>query len=190
MNELSDNKSKKIIIPIMTCRENASLPFYARPGDAGMDITAAQDVLIRPGETKAVPTGLKVAIPEGYEIQIRPRSGLSLHTPLRIPNAPGTIDSGYRDEICVIMSNNSRPVPGPVLENDSKTGSEPGGESPVYSLSEKGNKNGSYFIKTGDRIAQAVLQKVPQIEWQVMDSVTEIGNNRGGGFGSTGIQEK
>lgn len=92
-------------IPVEICREGVSLPKYARPGDAGMDVRAAVDVAVGPLETVIVPTGLKVAIPEGYEIQVRPRSGLSLRTPLRIPNAPGTIDSGYRDEIGVIIYN-------------------------------------------------------------------------------------
>lgn len=89
------------------CHPEAKTPEYSRPGDAGMDICAIADVLIGPQETALVRTGLKVAIPEGYEIQIRPRSGLSLKTPLRIPNSPGTIDAGYRDEIGVIITNTS-----------------------------------------------------------------------------------
>lgn len=94
-------------IPVQVCRENVSLPVYAKPGDAGMDVRSAVNIIIDPLSTVLIPTGLKVAIPEGYEIQVRPRSGLSLKTPLRIPNAPGTIDAGFRDEICVIMYNSS-----------------------------------------------------------------------------------
>ena len=92
--------------------------------------------------------------PEGYEIQVRPRSGLSYKTPLRIVNSPGTIDAGYRDEIGVIMQNTSQTE--------------------------------SYEIKSGDRIAQLVLQKLPTISWVQVDNVLAIGQDRGGGFGSSG----
>lgn len=89
------------------CHPEAQRPSYARPGDAGMDIYAVEDTVIGPGSTVVVRTGLKLAIPEGYEIQIRPRSGLSLKTPLRLANSPGTIDSGYREELGIIMHNTS-----------------------------------------------------------------------------------
>src|SRR5690242_5171457 len=95
----------KVFIEI--CRDGAVLPFYANPGDAGMDVCAAEETLIGPGETIIIPTGLKLAIPDGYEIQVRPRSGISFKTPLRISNSPGTIDSGYRDELGIIMTNTS-----------------------------------------------------------------------------------
>lgn len=165
---------------ITCCRPGACLPFYAKPGDAGMDLAAAEEVLLAPGETKLVPTGLKVAIPEGFEIQVRPRSGLSLNTPLRIPNSPGTIDAGYRDEICVILSNTScqyRNVSSDFSCDDT---------IPTYSISEKGSKPGNYKIMPGDRIAQIVLQRAPRIQWKEQESVAEIGCDRGGGFGSTG----
>lgn len=83
------------------------LPVYAQPGDAGMDIRANVRTVVYPGETRLIPTGLYVAIPEGFELQIRPRSGMSLKTALRIANAPGTIDSAYRGEIQIIMENTS-----------------------------------------------------------------------------------
>lgn len=83
------------------------LPAYETEGAAGMDVRANADVALMPGETKLVPTGLWVAIPDGYEIQVRPRSGLSLKTGLRVANAPGTIDSDYRGECCVVMQNTS-----------------------------------------------------------------------------------
>ncbi|MGI6776628.1 MAG: dUTP diphosphatase [Acetivibrionales bacterium] len=155
------------------CRESAILPSYANPGDAGMDVYAAEDINIMPGETVIVPTGLKLAIPQGYEIQVRPRSGISLKTPLRIPNTPGTIDSGYRDELGIIISNTS-----PVSGSNSQE---------VFSINSTGNKFGTYKIKKGDRIAQIVLQAVPRIEFSIVNSVEEIGDNRGGGFGSTGV---
>lgn len=81
------------------------LPQYETPGAAGMDIRANELVVLSPKETKLIKTGLYVAIPEGWEIQIRPRSGMSLKTKLRVANAPGTIDSDYRGEICVIAEN-------------------------------------------------------------------------------------
>lgn len=151
------------------CGENAKLPEYAKKNDAGMDVFAAGDVVIKGGETKIIPLGIKLAIPEGYEIQVRPRSGISLNTPLRISNSPGTIDSGYRDELGVILTN---------------TSTQDGDE--IYPVSEKGNKQGIYKIKTGDRIAQIVLNRVFEIEFSLTDSVKDLGYNRGGGFGSTG----
>ena len=96
-----------IDVQVEICREGVQLPVYAREGDAGMDVRAAVDITIAPGATVIVPTGLKVAIPAGYEIQVRPRSGMSYKTPLRVPNAPGTIDSGYRDELGVLIWNSS-----------------------------------------------------------------------------------
>lgn len=84
--------SKRLIpIPIQLCNPNAKIPSYANIGDAGLDIYALEDYEIKPGETKLIPTGLKVAIPTGYELQIRPKSGRSLKTKLRIANTPGTI---------------------------------------------------------------------------------------------------
>ena len=71
-------------ISVEICREGVQLPAYAKEGDAGMDVRAAEPVEIKPRETVLIPTGLKVAIPDGYEIQVRPRSGLSLKTPLRL----------------------------------------------------------------------------------------------------------
>lgn len=161
---------KEVEVLIEVCREDVELPQYAHFGDAGMDIRAAEDIDIHPGETVAVPTGLKVVIPVGYEIQVRPRSGISLKTPLRLPNSPGTIDSGYRDEVHVIIYNSSK-----------------GGEE-IYSISEKGNKEGIYRIKKGERIAQIVLKEVPVIKWKKVEDVSLEGDNRGGGFGSSGTK--
>lgn len=80
-------------------------PEYAQQGDAGMDIRASEHVCVYPGETKIIKTGLYVAIPRGYELQVRPRSGMSAKTNIRIANAPGTVDSNYRGEIGVIVDN-------------------------------------------------------------------------------------
>ena len=81
------------------------LPAYATSGAAGMDVVSAEDVTIAPGGRHAVATGLALAIPEGYEIQVRPRSGLALKHGITVPNTPGTIDSDYRGELKVILIN-------------------------------------------------------------------------------------
>ena len=85
--------------------QGLDLPAYATEGAAGMDIVSAEDVTLAPGARHAVATGLSVAIPAGYEIQVRPRSGLALKHGISIPNTPGTIDSDYRGELKVILIN-------------------------------------------------------------------------------------
>lgn len=85
--------------------EGLPLPAYATAGAAGMDIVAAEDVVIAPGARYPVATGLCVAIPHGYEIQVRPRSGLALKHGITVPNTPGTIDSDYRGELKVLLIN-------------------------------------------------------------------------------------
>lgn len=132
---------------------NAKLPSYAHETDAGADIYIPEDVIIPPAARGfMVHTGLKAAIPNGWEIQIRPRSGLSSKTALRISNTPATIDAGYRGEICVLCDNLS----GQSIE-----------------------------LKAGDRIAQMVFSPVTHFIGVVTESVANIGNNRGGGFGSS-----
>ena len=86
------------------------LPRYMTPHAAGMDLFASLDanITLLPGERALVPTGLALAIPEGYEAQIRPRSGLALHHGITLVNSPGTIDSDYRGEICVIIINHGK----------------------------------------------------------------------------------
>jgi dUTP pyrophosphatase len=81
------------------------LPLYALPGDAGADIVTAADVTLAPGERAVLPTGLALAIPEGYAAFVHPRSGLAAHAGLGLVNAPGTIDAGYRGEVKVIVIN-------------------------------------------------------------------------------------
>jgi dUTP pyrophosphatase len=85
--------------------EGIVLPAYATPGSSGLDIRASEAVVIKPGDHHAVTTGLFVEIPEGYEAQIRPRSGLAFKNGVTVLNAPGTIDSDYRGEIKVILVN-------------------------------------------------------------------------------------
>ncbi|MFN3990455.1 MAG: dUTP diphosphatase [Erythrobacter sp.] len=85
--------------------EGLPLPAYATPGAAGMDVVSAEDVVIAPGARHPVATGLALAIPEGFEIQVRPRSGLALKHGITVPNTPGTIDSDYRGELKVLLIN-------------------------------------------------------------------------------------
>jgi dUTP pyrophosphatase len=82
-----------------------ALPAYATQGAAGMDVVSAEDVVLAPGARHAVATGLALAIPPGYEIQVRPRSGLALKHGISVPNTPGTIDSDYRGELKIILIN-------------------------------------------------------------------------------------
>ena len=138
-------------IKIKKIHPNAIIPKYANEGDAGMDLSSVDNIVIQPGEIALVPTGLKLELPSSYELQIRPRSGLALNKGITIPNSPGTIDSGYRGELKVILINHGK-------EN--------------------------FHINPGDKIAQAVLNKIETAE---IEEVNELNNtSRGeGGFGST-----
>jgi dUTP pyrophosphatase len=165
-------------VNVKRLNEGAVIPSYAREGDAGFDLVATEDVIVEPGETKLVPTGLSFEIPPGYELQIRPRSGVTLKTKLRVQL--GTVDSGYRGEVGVIVDN-----------TESEGYSE--GE---WVLDVSGNMvgwsyvnefvDGTYVIQKGDRIAQGVVTPVATIQFE---EVTELGeSSRGdGGFGSSGV---
>jgi dUTP pyrophosphatase len=89
---------------------DADLPAYALPGDAGADIITTEDVTLEPGERAVLPTGIAVAVPDGYAAFVHPRSGLAARAGLGLVNAPGTIDSGYRGEIKVIVINHDPAV--------------------------------------------------------------------------------
>ena len=130
------------------------LPQYATPFSAGMDLRANLDqpVALKPLQRCLVPTGLYMALPEGYEAQIRPRSGLALKKGVTLLNTPGTIDADYRGEIGVIMVNLS---------------------------------SEDFVIEDGERIAQMVIARHEQAEWQEVEVLDET--ERGaGGFGHTG----
>jgi dUTP pyrophosphatase len=181
VNAVADTEgiAKKIIqIPIELCNKNAKIPCYAKSGDSGMDLYAVEDITIKPGETKIIPTGLKVALPFGYELQVRPRSGISNKTKLRVSNSPGTIDSGYRDEIGVIIDN-----------------IEPRIVDISYSFDDNGKlvidsilHGRDFTITKGMRFAQLVLKESPAAAFFQVESVKNEGEpDRGGGFGHTGI---
>jgi len=97
----------EILLTTLPHASDLALPTYATDRSVGMDLAAAvlNDLVIEPGQTGLVPTGLMIAVPEGYEAQIRPRSGLALHNGITIPNSPGTVDPDYRGEVKVILLN-------------------------------------------------------------------------------------
>lgn len=180
---------EKIPIKIKRLRDDAVIPKYAHEFDSGFDLVAVEDVIIEPGETKLVPTGWAMQIPPGYELQIRPRSGISLKTKLRIANAPGTIDAPYRGEIGVIVDNIAeckKYVDGAFETVDGRIYLEDGGDT-IDKIPDDYLADGSYIIRKGDRIAQAVLAKVPQAVFELVEELDD--SERGeGGFGSSGVR--
>ena len=104
---LTSDLGPEVPVAVMRLPHGAGLdlPAYATAGAAGMDVVSAEDVTIAPAARHAVATGLALAIPEGFEIQVRPRSGLALKHGITVPNTPGTIDSDYRGELKVILIN-------------------------------------------------------------------------------------
>ena len=92
-------------MPVVRLDPDLPLPAYAHPGDAGADLVTAVDVTLRPGERALVPTGIAMAVPEGYVALVHPRSGLAARHGLSIVNTPGTIDAGYRGEVKVLLVN-------------------------------------------------------------------------------------
>ncbi len=176
MTELSNQVIKNVQIPCEVLNGNLP-PQYAHDTDAGMDIISPAEYTIAPGETIIIPTGIKCAIPEGYALLIQPRSGQSVKTKLRIANTPGLIDSGYRDEIGVIVENIEPPFKDIDYEFDGN------GEIHIKSILH----GQSYTIAAGQKFAQMRLVQVPHVQFVAVESVGKIGENRGGGFGSTGM---
>lgn len=181
INAISETEgvAKKIIEIPVELMEDTKIPSYARLGDAGLDIYSTEDIEIGPGETKLIHTGLKVAIPRGYELQVRPKSGISLKTKLRVANTPGTIDSGYRDEVCVIIENLEPKIADIDYDFDER------GRTVINSIVH----GKSYTIEKGQKIAQFVLNEIVVANFNKVNSIAEVeGEDRGGGFGSTGLK--
>ena len=131
-----------------------ALPEYATEQSAGVDLRANLDapIVLKPLQRCLVPTGLFMALPKGYEAQVRPRSGLAIKKGISVLNSPGTIDADYRGEVCVILVNLSAE---------------------------------EFVIEDGERIAQMVIARHEQAEWEEVDILDET--ERGaGGFGHTG----
>lgn len=190
MAETEGIASRYIRIPIEYCHPDAKMPAYAHITDSGMDVYALEDITIAPGETRLIPIGIKVAIPVGYELQVRPKSGRCLKTKLRIANAPGTIDSGYRDEIAVIVDNIDPPIKAitgiyksfGIIDAEHEVSGDIYEPVCVY--------GSSYTIGKGEKFAQLVLAAVPKVIWTEVEKVGDLGEDRGGGFGSTSIYSK
>ncbi|SCF28845.1 dUTP diphosphatase [Micromonospora chokoriensis] len=105
-------------VPVQLLDSELPLPTYAYPGDAGADLVAAADVELPPGGRALVPTGVAIALPEGYVGLVHPRSGLAARLGVTVLNAPGTVDAGYRGEIMVNLINHDRDVPAKISRGD------------------------------------------------------------------------
>ena len=144
----------RVLVQRVSQAADLPLPQRATAHSAGFDLRARVDapLVLEPGQRKLVPTGIAVALPAGFEAQVRPRSGLALKQGLTALNSPGTVDSDYRGEIGVVLVNH--------------------GDGPVT-------------VRRGDRIAQLVVQRLPEVELVEVDTLPE--SDRGpGGFGHTG----
>ena len=175
LQEINNSLERYIQIPCEIA-EGINLPQYANKGDAGLDIYSPEEYTINPGETVIIPTGIKMAIPTGYAILIQPRSGQSVKTKLRIANTPGLIDSGYRDEIGVIVENIEPPF------KDIEYHFDDNGKPIIDSILH----GQPYTIAKGQRFAQMRLVQVPTASFVQVESVANLGEDRGGGFGHTG----
>ena len=135
---------------------NQPLPEYATPQSAGVDLRANIDepVELKPLNRALIPTGLHIALPEGYEAQIRPRSGLAIKKGITCLNTPGTIDADYRGEVGVILINLSAET---------------------------------FIVNPGERIAQMIINKFEQAEFELVEELDETERGEGG-FGHTGIK--
>lgn len=135
---------------------NQPLPEYATPQSAGVDLRAniAEPVELKPLSRALIPTGLHIALPEGYEAQIRPRSGLAIKKGITCLNTPGTIDADYRGDIGVILINLSAET---------------------------------FIVNPGERIAQMIINKFEQAEFELVEELDETERGEGG-FGHTGVK--
>lgn len=167
---------RTIQVPIELTSEDAQLPKYAHLGDGAVDLYSPADYTINPGETVTIPCDIKVALPYGYAFLIHPRSGTSAKTKLRVANSVGLIDSQYKGVIGVIIENIEPPIKDITYEFDDNG-------RPILTSVLHGQ---SYTISKGERFAQMRLVEVPTVNFFQVESVDGIGDNRGGGFGSSG----
>ena len=137
-------------------RGRQQLPQYATPLSAGMDLRANLDepIVLQPMQRHLIPTGLHIALPAGFEAQIRPRSGLALKKGITVLNSPGTIDADYRGEVMVLLINLS---------------------------------NEDFVVNDGERIAQMIIARHEQAEFQLVEQLDETERGEGG-YGHTGVK--
>ena len=168
---------KRVVqVPIELTSADAKIPTYAHLGDGAVDLYAPADYTINPGETIIIPCDIKVALPYGYAFLIHPRSGTSAKTKLRVANSVGLVDSQYKGVIGVIVENIEPPIKDITYEFDDNG-------RPVLTSVLHGQ---SYTISKGERFAQMRLVEVPTVSFFQVNSVDGIGDDRGGGFGSSG----
>ena len=183
INDTEGIAKRNVPVAIELCHPDAKIPQYAHISDSGMDVYALDDITVHPGETVLVPTGIKVALPVGFELQVRPKSGRALKTKLRVANTPGTIDQAYRDEIKIIIENIEPPIRNITTNTILK---EDGSVDHMEVTSIEYGKD--FTIGKGEKFCQLVLCEVPKVAFYRVDNVQEIGDNRNGGFGSTGLK--
>lgn len=155
-------------VKIKKLHPDAVVPEYKTAGASCFDFVALENVIMFPGETKMIKTGIAVEVPEGYELQVRPRSGISLKTSLRVSNSPGTVDADFRGECCVIMQNTSVSARYETIQ---------GPDGQWYNFNTE-------FIKKGDRIAQGAICPVMRIEFELVEELSDTIRGAAG-FGST-----
>lgn len=174
--EIEGIARRVINVPIELTSKDAKMPRYANFGDGAVDLYAPKEYTIKPGETVIIPVDIKVALPYGYAFLIHPRSGLSAKTKLRVANSIGLIDSQYKGTIGVIIENVDSPIKELEYEFDEKG-------RPVITSIVHGS---SYTIGKGERFAQMRLVEVPTANFFEVDNIMNFGDDRGGGFGSSG----
>jgi dUTP pyrophosphatase len=155
-NKPQNDNNLTVALSLLPHAKDLPAPAYATPQSAGMDLAAAidADLTLKTGERALVPTGIAIALPAGYEAQVRPRSGLAAKNGVTVVNTPGTIDADYRGEIKVILINHGPEV---------------------------------FTVQRGMRIAQLVIARYEQAQWNIVESLDETSRGAGG-FGSTGTK--
>ncbi|MCR8843111.1 dUTP diphosphatase [Paenibacillus sp. SC116] len=179
------NGIRNIPVKIKRLHPDAVIPKYATELAAGFDLVAVEDVIIAPGETKLIPLGFAVEIPEGCEMQIRPRSGVSCNTKLRVANSPGTVDGDFRGEVKVIIDNIAQPqIDDREIEYwETNFVTQIDGNDVKYDWHTR--LRGTYLVRKGDRIAQGLVTPVLRADFIEVGELSDT--QRGdGGFGHTG----
>jgi dUTP pyrophosphatase len=182
----------KLGVKIKRLNKDVPIPKSAHEFDAGVDLVAAEDVIIAPGETKLIPTGIAVSIPPGFEAQVRPRSGITLRTKLRVQL--GTIDSGFTGEIGVIVDNVDTPIPtihdGDIWYESTYVTYDMFGNE--YELPDEMADDvlpvlkNSVVIPKGTRIAQLVFALVERPHFYEVETLDETSRGTQG-YGSSGV---